>query len=159
MKNITSRPEKEFVPEWAKGIVWYQIFPERFRNGDANNDPTVQEIEGSYPHNHANSWQVHPWTADWYAQQPYEQETGESIWTHLQRRRYGGDLQGIIDKLDYLQDLGIEALYLNPIFESPSLHKYDGATYHHVDPNFGPDPQGDRALIATETPDNPSTWV
>ena len=159
MENNTSKLSNEFVPEWAKGIVWYQIFPERFRNGDPNNDPTVQDIEGSYPHNHSAGWQIHPWTADWYAQQPYEQQTGESIWHHLQRRRYGGDLQGIIDKLDYLQELGIEALYLNPIFESPSLHKYDGATYHHIDPNFGPDPQGDRQLIATETPDDPSTWT
>jgi glycosidase len=58
-----------------------------------------------------------------------------------------------------LQDLGITALYLNPIFEAPSLHKYDGATFHHVDPNFGPDPVGDRKLIVKEIPDDPSTWV
>ena len=151
--------QPEFVPEWAKGIVWYQIFPERFRNGDPSNDPTVQDIEGSYPHNHQSGWQVHPWTADWYKLHPYETETGESIWHHLQRRRYGGDLQGILDKLDYLQELGVGALYLNPVFESPSLHKYDGATYHHVDPTFGPDPEGDRALMATETPEDPETWV
>lgn len=155
----TNNSSTEFVPDWAKGIVWYQIFPERFRNGDPNNDPTVADIEGSYPHNHPAGWQVHPWTADWYAQQPYEQTTGESIWTHLQRRHYGGDLQGILDKLDYLADLGVGALYLNPVFESPSLHKYDGATYHHIDPNFGPDPQGDRQLMAAETPDDPTTWV
>ena len=56
-------------------------------------------------------------------------------------RRYGGDLQGIINKLDYLKQLGINAIYLNPIFESPSLHKYDATMYHHVDNNFGPDPR------------------
>ncbi len=155
----TNNSSTEFVPDWAKGIVWYQIFPERFRNGDPNNDPTVADIEGSYPHNHQAGWQVHPWTANWYAQQPYEQATGEDIWMHLQRRRYGGDLQGILDKLDYLADLGVGALYLNPVFASPSLHKYDGATYHHIDPNFGPDPEGDRQLMATETPDDPTTWV
>ena len=152
-------PQPEFVPEWAKGIVWYQIFPERFRNGDPNNDPTIDDIQGAYPHGSNPRWQIHPWTADWYAQQPYEQQTGEPIWTHLQRRRYGGDLQGILDSLDYLADLGIGAIYLNPVFTSPSLHKYDGATYHHIDPTLGPDPAGDRALIATETPDDPSTWV
>ncbi|MCB8981665.1 MAG: alpha-glucosidase C-terminal domain-containing protein [Ardenticatenaceae bacterium] len=158
---MTNQPQNqpEFVPEWAKGIVWYQIFPERFRNGDPSNDPTNDDIQGSYPHGHNTQWQIHPWTADWYALQPYEQHTGESLWLHLQRRRYGGDLQGILDSLDYLADLGVGALYLNPIFTSPSLHKYDGATYHHVDPTLGPDPAGDKALIATETPDDPNTWV
>ena len=71
----------DVAPEWAKGIVWYQIFPERFRNGDPNNDPTVADIEGSYPHNHSAGWQVHPWTAEWYVQQAYEQQTGEGF-TH-----------------------------------------------------------------------------
>ena len=158
---MTNQPKNqpEFVPEWAKGIVWYQIFPERFRNGDPKNDPTNDDIQGAYPHGHNPQWQIHPWTADWYAQQPYEQHTGEPIWTHLQRRRYGGDLQGILNSLDYLADLGVGAIYLNPVFTSPSLHKYDGATYHHIDPTLGPDPAGDRALIATETPDDPSTWV
>ena len=159
MMTTHSQDYTEFVPDWAKGIVWYQIFPERFRNGDPRNDPTLADIKGSYPHHHSVGWQVHPWTTDWYAQQPYEQQTGEDIWTHLQRRRYGGDLQGILDQLDYLADLGIGALYLNPIFEAPSLHKYDGATYHHIDPTFGPDPAGDRKLIAAETPDDPGTWV
>jgi glycosidase len=68
-------------------------------------------------------------------------------------------LQGVIDKLDYLQDLGINAIYFNPVFDSPSSHKYDGNSYHHIDPNFGPDPEGDRRLIATEDPDDPETWV
>jgi len=77
----------------------------------------------------------------------------------LQRRRYGGDLQGIIDRLDYLQELGVGALYLNPVFVAPSSHKYDGAAYHHVDPTFGPDPAGDRALMAQENPADPATWV
>ena len=74
-------------------------------------------------------------------------------------RRYGGDLQGIIDHLDYLNDLGVGAIYLNPIFDAVSLHKYDGSTYHHVDINFGPDPEGDKKLIESETPDDPSTWI
>jgi len=151
--------DKEFVPKWAKKAVWYQIFPERFRNGDPHNDPTLKTLEGSWPHDSISPWKIHPWTSDWYKMQPWEKENGKDIWFNIQRRRYGGDIQGIIDKLDYLEKLGINALYLNPVFESPSLHKYDGATYHHIDPNFGPDPEGDRKLIQNEIPDNPSTWI
>jgi len=75
-------------------------------------------------------------------------------------RRYGGDLQGIIDKLDYLVDLGINAIYLNPIFNANSHHKYDASTHTHIDYYFGPDPEGDRQLVeaANETGD-PATWV
>ena len=146
------------LPEWAKKAVWYQIFPERFFNGDPSNDPTVETIKNGYPHDHTSPWQVHPWTSDWYKPQPYETKNSGDIWHNINRRRYGGDLQGIIDKLDYLQELGVNALYLNPVFESPSHHKYDGSTYHHVDPNFGPDPDGDRALMAKETPEDPATW-
>lgn len=150
---------KEFVPQWAKTVVWYQIFPERFSNGDPGNDPTLDDQKGAWPHDTTSPWQIHPWNSDWYKLQPYEQVNGKGFGYNVIRRRYGGDLQGIINKLDYLQELGINAIYLNPIFESPSLHKYDGASYHHVDPNFGPDPKGDRELIKQETPDDPSTWV
>ena len=147
------------VPEWAKGVVWYQIFPDRFRNGDTRNDPTLDSLEGAYPHDVESPWQIHPWTSDWYELQPYEKVNGKGVWHNMERRRYGGDLQGIIDKLGYLEDLGIGALYLNPVFASPSLHKYDGSTYHHIDPHFGPDPRGDVALIRHETPHDPSSWV
>ncbi len=64
----------EFVPRWAKKVIWYQIFPDRFRNGDKSNDPTVESIEGSWPHDHTSPWQVHPWNADWYKMQPWEIE-------------------------------------------------------------------------------------
>lgn len=151
--------DTQFVPEWAKGIIWYQIFPERFRNGDPANDPTANSLEGAWPHDHTSPWQVHPWTSDWYHLQRYERQNGRDIWFNIQRRRYGGDLQGIIDQLDYLVDLGIEAIYLNPIFDAPSHHKYDGATYHHIDPHFGPDPEGDRRLIASENPIDSTTWL
>lgn len=151
--------DENFVPQWAKEVVWYQIFPERFSNGDQNNDPTLETLNGSWPHDSISEWQVHPWTSDWYELQPYEKKNGKDIWFNLQRRRYGGDLQGIINKVNYIKDLGIGAIYLNPIFEAPSLHKYDGATYHHIDPNFGPDPTGDRKLIESEIPDDPNTWV
>lgn len=149
-----------FVPDWAKHAIWYQIFPDRFRNGDPTNDPTIEQLRGADPQEMPKAWQVHPWGSDWYKLQPYEQQNGEpEMWKHILRRRYGGDLQGILDKLDYLQQLGINAIYLNPVFEAPSLHKYDGATYHHIDPNFGPDPVGDRKLISTENPADPKTWV
>ncbi|MFZ1824960.1 MAG: alpha-amylase family glycosyl hydrolase, partial [Chitinophagales bacterium] len=80
------------------------------------------------------------------------------IWWNMQKRRYGGDIQGIIDKLGYLDQLGITAIYLNPVFWAPSLHKYDAIMYHHIDPTFGPDPEGDKLLIASEDPTNPKTW-
>ncbi|MEX2963356.1 glycoside hydrolase family 13 protein [Microbulbifer sp. TYP-18] len=151
---------QEFVPQWAKKVVWYQVFPERFRNGDSNNDPEMKDILGADPQEAPKKWQVHPWGSDWYKLQAYEKANGEpELWKHLLRRRYGGDLQGVIDKLDYLEGLGISAIYLNPVFDAPSLHKYDGASYHHIDPTFGPDPEGDRKLMATEDPLDPSTWV
>ncbi len=151
---------EEFVPQWAKTVVWYQIFPERFRNGDPSNDPTMGDIAGADPQEPPKQWQIHPWGSDWYKLQDYEKANAEpEMWKHILRRRYGGDLQGVINKLDYLKELGITAIYLNPVFQSPSLHKYDGESYHHIDPNFGPDPEGDRNLIATENPLDPKTWV
>ncbi len=86
--------------------VWYQIFPERFANGDASNDSTGTK-----------SWDStdHPGREDFY----------------------GGDLQGILDHLDHLQDLGVSGIYLNPIFQAPSNHKYDTQDYMTVDPHFG----------------------
>lgn len=152
--------QSEFVPQWAKSIVWYQIFPERFRNGDPTNDPTVSDILGADPPDPPKAWHIHPWGSDWYELKDYEKANNESeLWKHLVRRRYGGDLQGIIDKLDYLKDLGITGIYLTPVFDAPSLHKYDGACYHHIDPTFGPDPKGDRALMQQEVFHDPATWV
>lgn len=145
---------------WAPYAIWYQIFPERFRNGDPSNDPQLKDLAYADPQELPEYWQVHPWGSDWYKLQEWELKNGEpELWKHILRRRYGGDLQGIIEQLDYLQDLGINAIYLNPIFQSPSLHKYDGESYHHVDPNFGPNPEEDRIMIASENPLDPSTWV
>lgn len=164
--------EPDFVPQWAKSAVWYQIFPERFRNGDPSNDPQLKDLAGAFPDLPEQPWKVSPWTSDWYERQPWEQWEGKqrlfiregetrpsNMLDVVQRRRYGGDLQGILDQLGYLEELGINAIYLNPVFDSPSLHKYDGVSYHHIDPNFGPDPEGDRKLIATEDPGDPKTWV
>jgi glycosidase len=146
------------VPAWATDAVFYQIFPERFRNGDPSNDPTRESLEYPVDERVPGGWQVSPWTGDWYARPPWEAERGPSFYEHgVFDRRYGGDLQGVIDRLDYLRDLGVNALYFNPVFYARSLHKYDGNTFHHVDPHFGPDPEGDFALMATETAD-PDTW-
>jgi len=149
----------EQVPSWAAEAVWYQIFVERFRDGDPDNQPALWGLEGSWPHNKPASWLPTPWTQDWYRMSDWERETGRPFYETVHMRRYGGDLQGVIDQLDYLADLGINAIYFNPVNDSPSLHKYDVRNYHHVDIFFGPDPQGDAALIATEDPADPSTWV
>ncbi|AZI28008.1 alpha-amylase [Pedobacter sp. G11] len=151
--------QKSFTPEWSKGIVWYQIFPERFNNGDPTNDPKAEDQDGAYPFNTTSPFQIHSWTSDWYQLQPYEQQNGKDIYYNLQRRRYGGDLQGVINKLDYIKSLGIDAIYMTPIFWSPSSHKYDALCYHHVDPTFGPDPKGDIALMEKENPLDVKTWV
>jgi len=156
----TQIPEHiKHVPEWAKSAIWYQIFPERFRNGDPGNDPTVATLAGTWPYAQPEDWQISPWTSDWYKMQPWELETGEDFWYNSQLRRYGGDLQGVIDELDYLTNLGINAIYLNPVFESPSLHKYGCSMWHHIDNNFGPDPAGDEQLWLQENPGEPETWV
>lgn len=150
----TARGEGPHVPDWVADAVFYQVFPERFANGDRTNDPTRETLEADVP----TSWTVSPWTGDWYRRAAWEQELGQDFFEHgVFHRRYGGDLQGIIDRLDYLQNLGVTAIYLNPVFQARSLHKYDGSSFHHVDPHFGPDPAGDVALMAKETSD-PSTW-
>lgn len=146
------------VPDWTHEAIWYQIFVERFRNGDPSNDPTLADIEGSWPHLNPEGWAPTPWTHDWYAQEDWAQATGEDFYLTVQSRRYGGDIQGVIDQLDYLQDLGITAIFLNPINDAPSLHKYDARNYRHVDRNFGPDPEGDATIMAQEDPADPSTW-
>jgi len=142
------------VPEWVTDAIFYQIFPERFANGDRSNDPTRDTLEADVP----ASWTVSPWTGDWYARADWERELGADFFEHgVFHRRFGGDLQGIIDRLEYLQKLGISAIYLNPVFHARSLHKYDGSSFHHVDPHFGPDPAGDLAIMDRETSD-PATW-
>ncbi|MCC3151614.1 glycoside hydrolase family 13 protein [Hymenobacter sp. BT770] len=156
---LPGRAQADFTPDWSKGVVWYQIFPERFSNGDPRNDPKVTDQNGAYPFDDSSAFQIQPWGSDWYKLQPYEHKNGKDIYYNIQRRRYGGDLQGILNKLDYLQSLGVNALYLTPVFWSPSSHKYDALCYHHVDPTFGPDPEGDKKLIATENPLKAETWV
>jgi cyclomaltodextrinase / maltogenic alpha-amylase / neopullulanase len=146
-------------PNWAKTAIWYQIFVERFYNGDKSNDPmpentNVPPIDVIYP----SDWAITPWTSDWYTQENWAKKSGKSFNDMLQYRRYGGDLQGVLNKLDYLKELGINSIFINPINDAPSLHKYDARNYHHIDVNFGGNPKADNALILTENPNDPSTW-
>ncbi len=107
------------TPDWAKGAIMYQIFVDRFYNGDPSND--VEDREYYY----IGDYSVH--VDDWYK---YPAQMGI-------REFYGGDLQGVLDKMDYLEDLGVEVLYFNPLFVSPSNHKYDIQDYDNIDPHFG----------------------
>lgn len=107
------------TPDWAKGAIIYQIFVDRFYNGDRGNDVETDEYFYIGEGTHKNS--------DWM-KYPREMDV---------REFYGGDIAGVMQKLDYLQDLGVEAIYLNPIFVSPSNHKYDIQDYDYIDPHFG----------------------
>ena len=114
-------------PEWVKEAVFYQIFPERFCNGDPSNDV----VSGEYSQNGHPTIQMTDWNMP-----ALHYEQGHCL------DFFGGDLQGIQKKIPYLKELGVTALYLNPIFFAPSSHKYDCLDYFHVDPHFG----GDQAL-------------
>ncbi len=107
------------TPEWAKGAVMYQIFTDRFYNGDPDNDVVNNEYfyTGRPAHQVAN-WGRHPDDLD-------------------VSNFYGGDLAGVLEKMDYLEKLGVEVLYFNPLFVSPSNHKYDTQDYDYIDPHFG----------------------
>lgn len=107
------------TPDWAKGAIIYQIFVDRFYNGDRSNDVETDEYFYIGEGTHKNT--------DWM-KYPREMDV---------REFYGGDIAGVMKKLDYLQDLGVEAIYLNPIFVSPSNHKYDIQDYDYIDPHFG----------------------
>jgi len=146
------------APDWARHAVWYQIFVERFWNGDEDNDPVARDAQGCWPYAKPPQWKVTPWEWDWYKPEPWVRPEEGDFHTWVHHRRYGGDLQGVLDRLDELQELGATALYLNPVNDAPSLHKYDARNWHHVDRCFGPDPGGDEALIALEDPADPSSW-
>ena len=92
------------IPEWVNGTSWYQVFPERFYNGDLSNDPVDVEAWGAAP---------------------------------TRENHFGGDLAGIMEKLPYLQELGIDVLYMTPVFAAPSNHKYDTVDYYCIDSAFG----------------------
>ncbi len=114
-------------PEWVRDAVFYQIFPERFCNGDPDNDVRTDE----YFQDGFGTIRMEDWNRE-----PLPYEKGHCL------DFFGGDLAGIEKKLPYLKELGVTALYINPIFIAPSVHKYDCIDFFHVDPHFG----GDEAL-------------
>ncbi|MCI9534623.1 MAG: glycoside hydrolase family 13 protein [Lachnospiraceae bacterium] len=124
------------TPKWAKGAVMYQIFVDRFCRGDHHND--VQSREYVYigePVQRIENWEQNPSAMD-------------------VRCFYGGDLKGVWDKLDYLQDLGVEVIYFNPLFVSPSNHKYDTQDYDHIDPHLGVIVKDGGELVSENASDN-----
>ncbi len=127
---------KFLTPDWAKNAVWYQIMPDRFYDGDTTNNP-----DGFLP-----------WTWDFAKVHPSEKG---SFYDVVWGRRFGGDILGLIKKLDYLKELGVTAIYLTPVFEADSPHKYNTSDYRHVDDNLGF--KGDIAELKGET-DDPKTW-
>ncbi|MDO4332965.1 MAG: alpha-glycosidase [Eubacteriales bacterium] len=127
-RGVAKRPDEHYnfviipgfeTPDWAKGAVMYQIYVDRFCNGDPSNDV----MTGEYQYIGEKTHRVE----DWY-QYPASMDV---------RNFYGGDLQGVLDKMDYLEGLGVEVLYFNPLFVSPSNHKYDIQDYDHIDPHYG----------------------
>jgi cyclomaltodextrinase len=130
------------TPEWARDAVWYQAILDRFRNGDPGNDPDP----------------VRPWTSEWFTPSPWEGQDGQTFYEFFVFDRfYGGDLAGLEAQLPYLRELGVNALYLNPIFKAPTPHKYDVQNWLHVDDHFGT--KGDYAAVAArEDLLDPRTW-
>lgn len=131
------------TPDWAKHAVWYQIMIDRFRNGRPDNDPQP----------------VRPWRSEWFTPSPWEEAGGETFYKwYAFHRHYGGDLDGLESKLGYLKELGVNALYLNPVFKAESHHKYDATNYVHIDDHFGV--KGDyEAAAAKENLLDPRTWT
>ena len=118
------------TPKWAKGAVMYQIFTDRFFNGDLTNDVENRE----YFYIGDGTTRVKDW------------DKLPAVRMGI-REFYGGDLQGVMDKLDYLQELGVEVVYFNPLFVSPSNHKYDIQDYDYIDPHFGKIVKNDGELM------------
>jgi cyclomaltodextrinase / maltogenic alpha-amylase / neopullulanase len=110
------------TPDWAKNAIWYQIMVDRFRNGSAANDlPTTRD-----------------WRQEWYEPSAWEGQDGQTFYNHFVfKRQCGGDLQGLRQQLPYLKSLGVNALYLLPVFQAESNHKYNATNYVHVDERIG----------------------
>ena len=124
------------TPEWAKGAVFYQIYVDRFYNAEPSNDV----LSGEYYYVGSQSERVTDWDS-----LPANLDIG---------RFYGGDLQGVRAKLDYLQELGVEVIYFNPLFVSPSNHKYDIQDYDYIDPHFAVIKKDEGELLKEDEKEN-----
>lgn len=129
------------VPEWASQTIWYNVFPERFRNGDPANDPVTSNAVR--------------WTREWDI--PTEHE-GDSLYPRIFERRYGGDLAGVTEKLGYLSDLGVTGIWFNPVFQARSLHKYDATDFRHIDDTLGAGHGDYEETAAQGDLLDPATW-
>jgi cyclomaltodextrinase len=116
------------VPAWAPDIVYYYVFPDRFRNGNPANDP-----KPGVTRYHQHTVEVHKnWT-----DRPYRPGSGDGSDAHFNNDFFGGDLEGLIQKLDHIRELGANTIYMTPVFKASSNHKYDTADYREIDPAFG----------------------
>ena len=161
-KNVNkfeySRPTKlTHIPEWAKGSVGYQIYIDSFRNGDVDNDAIFNEfgtddfsepsgeirsgtskrelVMAYWGGNEKPQFSLNEWNSNYEEKSEWEENTLNDMQNYT--RYYGGDLEGVIEKLDYIKDLGVEYIILSSPFYSLSNHKYDTIYFNHVDPYFG----------------------
>ena len=156
--NTTSKDIQLFnVPNWSKEAVWYNIFPDRFYNGNHYNDPIfnefgpeafkpnilheqnfVEEYKWEKSNNVISHFDRNRWTSDFREQTIWEKLGEREIDYSLKyARMYGGDLQGIKEKIPYMKELGINAVWLNPVFFSYQNHKYGANDFRHISPDFG----------------------
>ena len=153
-KRFTFRPDfanSPRVPEWAKHAIWYQVMVDRFRDGNAKNNPEYTLGTGRID-------RTHPWRSEWYVEQPWEREGGASFWKFkMYERLYGGDFAGVIEKLDYIKRLGVNAIYLNPVFESTNSHKYNARNFNHADDGYGVPGEFAKSMAKTDLK-NTATW-
>lgn len=159
------------TPDWAKGLVWYQVFPERFRDGNPRNNPNnwdVTPIEWDRPFAESSQEEIErAWNRRLVDPRQFRSDpdrSGGSTASLVYSRRYGGDLQGVYEQLESLRDQGYTGIYLCPVFQSRSLHKYDASDHRHIDPTLGhpgiyidPGP-GHTALQPHEDPLDETTW-
>ena len=165
-------PDSFRTPDWAKGLVWFQVFPERFRDSNPGNNPDGWDLtllEWDSPFDEPSIEEIErAWNRSQVSPQRYGfgvDRDGGALPNVVYARRYGGDLQGVYEQLETIKERGFTGVYLCPIFESRSLHKYDASDHRHIDPTLGhpgrfddPGP-GHTALSSGENPFDEGTWA
>lgn len=159
------------TPDWAKGLVWYQIFPERFRDGNPSNNPNSWDISPAAWDSAFGTAEIEEIERAWNRRlvdprhYPFPTDRpGGAVASVVFARRYGGDLLGVYDKLEELANQGYTGIYLCPVFQSRSLHKYDADDHRHIDPTLGHPREyrdkgpGHTRLAAHEDASDETTW-